>query len=249
MYNTVMKILFSPSESKEIGGIAENSTYMFDDSLKNKQKDILDKYMSFLSKASDKDLEKLFGLKNQKDIDLYKSIDIYNDPKLKAIERYSGVAFDYLNYSSLRKSEQKFIDDNMIIFSNLFGPIHAGYMIPNYKLKQGEKLGTLQIEKFYKEYFKDSLDAILENEFVIDLRANFYKKFYISKKCVTMKFIKNGKVISHWAKAYRGKFSKELAKNQPTNEQDFQKISFENLEIKEIIKSKNQNEYIFNILV
>jgi cytoplasmic iron level regulating protein YaaA (DUF328/UPF0246 family) len=62
-----------------------------------------------------------------------------------------------------------------------------------------------------------------------------------------MKFLKGGKVVSHWAKAYRGSIAKELAQQQPENEQEFQKICFENLEIKEIIKRKNLSEYIFNI--
>jgi cytoplasmic iron level regulating protein YaaA (DUF328/UPF0246 family) len=137
----------------------------------------------------------------------------------------------------------------MIIFSNLFGSILAKYPIPNYKLKQGEKLDSFTIEKFYKEHFSDSLDVLLENEFTIDLRAGFYLKFYTPKiNHITMKFLKNGKVVSHWAKAYRGAIAKELAHFQPENEQEFQKIHFENLEIKEIIKRKNSNEYTFNIV-
>ncbi|HIP02678.1 MAG TPA: peroxide stress protein YaaA, partial [Campylobacterales bacterium] len=147
------------------------------------------------------------------------------------------------------KHEREFIDKNMIIFSNLFGPILAGYYVPNYKLKQGEKLGSFVIEKFYKEHFSDTLDELLEDEFTIDLRAGFYLKFYKPKVAhITMKFLKEGKVVSHWAKAYRGSIAKELAHYQPENEQELQKIHFENLEIKEIIKRKNLNEYIFDIV-
>jgi len=246
-----MKILFSPSETKIIGGsqhITDKSTYLFSD-LYNKHEEVLSLYQSFINSASDEKLSKLFGLKKEKDINLFKLVNVFNDPTLKAIERYTGVAYDYLLYHDMNAQEQKFIDENMIIFSNLFGPIPAGYQIPNYKLKQGEKLDQFAVEKFYKEHFSNSLDLLLKDQFTIDLRAGFYLKFYAPKTDhITMKFLKAGKVVSHWAKAYRGSIAKELAHYQPENEKEFQKIPFKNLEIKEIIKRKNSNEYIFNIL-
>ena len=154
-----------------------------------------------------------------------------------------------MTYNKLSENEQNFLDQNLVIFSNLFGPILADMRIPNYKLKQGEKLGSFAIEKYYKEHFSESLDRLLENEFTIDLRAGFYLKFYTPKvNHITMKFIKNGKVVSHWAKAYRGIVTKALAHHQPENEKEFQKIEFENLQIKEIIKRKNSSEYIFDII-
>ena len=44
---------------------------------------------------------------------------------MKAIERYDGVAYDYLKYSDLNNDEKDYIDFNVIIFSNLYGPILA----------------------------------------------------------------------------------------------------------------------------
>ncbi len=243
-----MKILFSPSETKIAGGTKQpkdNLTYLFP-KLYDKHQEVLKLYQSYIEEESDETLGKLFGVK---DITQFKSVNIFIDPTLKAIERYTGVAYNYFLYHDMDKYEKEFIDKNMIIFSNLFGPILAGYHVPNYKLKQGEKLDSFVIEKFYKEHFSDTLDEMLENEFTIDLRAGFYLKFYKPKVAhITMKFLKGGKVVSHWAKAYRGSIAKELAHYQPENEQEFQKIHFENLEIKEIIKRKNMNEYIFNIV-
>lgn len=246
-----MKILFSPSETKTIGGmqnITDKSTYLFPN-LYDKHQEVLKLYQCYIENESDETLSKLFGLKKEKDINLFKLVNLFKDPTLKAIERYTGVAYEYLLYHEMKESEQKFIDEHMIIFSNLFGPILARYQVPNYKLKQGEKLNQFAIEKFYKEHFSTSIDLLLADQFTIDLRAGFYLKFYTPKvNHLTMKFLKNGKVVSHWAKAYRGNIAKELAHYQPENEQEFQKIPFKNLEIKEIIKRKNSNEYIFNIL-
>ncbi len=243
-----MKILFSPSETKILGGNAnlrDKSSYLFPN-LYEKHNHVLNLYQDFIDNSTDEKLSKLFGVK---DISNFKSINIFKDSTLKAIIRYTGVAYDYLKFSELNTNEKLFLEDNMIIFSNLFGPILSGYQIPNYKLKQGEKINSFVVEKFYKEHFSQELDDMLKDEFTIDLRAGFYLKFYKPNiNHITMKFLKGGKVVSHWAKAYRGSIVKELATFQPQNEKEFQKIRFNNLEIKEIIKRKNSNEYIFDIV-
>ncbi len=243
-----MKILFSPSEAKVANN--PNLNRKTEDillKLNDKQKFVLKLYQNFVEKSSNKELSKLFGLKKQNDIELFKSINIFINPTMKAVQRYSGVAYKYLDYESLE--DKKFIDENLIIFSNLFGPILADFYLPNYKLKQGEKLNLFVIEKYYKENSSEYLDNLLKDEFIIDLRAGFYLKFYtIKKHHIKLKFIKNGKVVSHLAKTYRGKVTRELAYFKPKNEQEFQKIPFSNLQIREIIKQKLSNEYLFDII-
>ena len=46
----------------------------------------------------------------------------------------------------------------------------------------------------------------------MDLRAGFYKKFYEMKhEYLSFSFIKGGKVLSHYAKAWRGKVLRGIA--------------------------------------
>jgi uncharacterized protein len=246
-----MKILFSPSEAKYSGGtnkqIDENS-FIFKDLFKYRL-EIINKYQNFISKATNDELAKLFGTKKQNIIDYYKT-DILTKPIKKAISRYDGVAFDYLEYNQLKSTEQNYIDNNVIIFSNLFGPILAkDNALPEYKLKQGEKLGSFCIEKFYNQHFSKTLDEYLQNEDILDLRAAFYEKFYkISKPYITMKFIKNGKVVSHFAKAYRGIILKNLAKNSIKTIDEVLKYKFDNLDIINIEKIKNKQLITYNII-
>ena len=167
---------------------------------------------------------------------------------MPAILRYTGVAYDYLDYPTLNDKEQNFIDNSLIIFSNILGAIKAGENIPNYKSKQGEKLGDFIIEKFYKKETSSTLDSYLKDELIVDLRAGFYDKFYVpNKPYITMKFIKNGKVVSHWAKAYRGKVVRELAKYQPNTQEELSQIVFKNLRIKEILQKGNKKEFVYEI--
>jgi len=244
-----MKILFSPAETKRSGGVVggiNNGSFIFPE-LYQYRKEVLDNYVDYVSTASDEALSKFFGIKDSSKFAKYQT-NIFKMPLLKVIERYDGVAFDYLEYSSLDKDSQQYIDDNVIVFSNLFGPLGAGdFGIPEYKLKQGEKIGDFAPEIFYKKHFSQSLGNVL-NEPYLDLRAGFYNKFYKpSSEYVTLKFLKNDKVVSHWAKAYRGLVLKAMAQNKIKSINELMKMEIENLTIKEILKKGIHTEIVFNI--
>ena len=245
-----MKILFSPSETKNSGGnerVIDRNSFIFPE-LFEKRMEIINKYIEFVLSAPKEELIRIFGTKKEDVIEQYKK-DISKTLTIKAILRYEGVAFDYLEYTSLTQEEQSYIDKNVLIFSNIFGPISSGDLIPDYKLKQGETFANLKIEKFYNDNFSKQLDNYLEKEDIIDLRAGFYEKFYqVKQPYTTMKFIKDGKVVSHWAKAYRGIILKLLAKNHIKTTNELLKMEIENLKIEEIKKQKNKTEIVYSII-
>jgi uncharacterized protein len=245
-----MKILFSPSETKFKGGEKRQinkSSFLFPELFEERLK-VINLYQEFINNATSQQLEKLFGTKKQDVIEYYKG-NILDKEILKVIERYDGVAFEYLKYIELNNNQKEYIDKNVIIFSNLLGPILAGDMgLPDYKLKQNEKIGSFELEKFYNENFTPELNHFLEDEEILDLRAGFYEKFYkIEKPYTTMKFIKDGKVVSHWAKAYRGIILNLMAKNNIQTINDLMKMEIDNLTIEEIKKQKNKTEIIYSI--
>ena len=245
-----MKILFSTSETKILGGTnpsIKKDSFLFP-SLYEKRMEIVKHYQTYITNASNEQLVKLFGTKKEDVIDKY-SKNLFDGPTMKAINRYDGVAFDYLEYTKLNSSEQSYIDKNVLIFSNLFGPISSGDLIPDYKLKQGETFDNIKIEKFYNENFSSILDETLKDEDIIDLRAGFYEKFYkIKKPYTTMKFIKDGKVVSHWAKAYRGVILKLLAINNIKTIDELMNMQIPNLKIEEIKKQKEKTEIVYSII-
>ena len=244
-----MKILLAPSETKKSGG--ENSfdpNSLLFEALRPHRTKLLHAYTNVIQKGELQNLSKMFGIKKEADILKYKK-DIIHELTMKAIERYTGVAFEYLKYETLEASEQAYIDDHVILFSNLFGPIRASDLIPEYKLKQGEAVNDIKVEKFYHEHSADLMEVYLKDDEILDLRAGFYDKFYKpSVPYTTLTFIKDGKVVSHWAKAYRGIVLREIAKAGVNTIEDFMKLPIEGLSIKEIQTKKNKTEIIYEIV-
>jgi len=240
----MLKILFSPAEGKNIGGIEEKKTLLGSNEARTT---ILDKYNNIIKNGDEQEIKKLFGFKTFKQCEPYIN-DIYNSQLMCAIQRYQGVAYDYLNYSSLDKTQQQYLKENTIIFSNLYGAILGGDTIANYKVKQGNDIGDISPDRFYKDRFSYQLDLFLAKDEILDLRAGYYDKFYkINKPYTTLKFLKNGKTISHWAKAYRGIILRELALASITSIDEFMKLEIQNLSVKEIRKTKNKTEIIYDI--
>jgi len=245
-----VKILFSPSEAKSdlMGNEKLSDKSLIFSTLFEKRVYIIKKLTSFLAISSSDKIEKFFGIKNSEECKKLAKIDLLSSSTCKAIQRYSGVSYQYLNFNNLDDREKNWICENTLIFSNLFGPISANDDLPYYRFKQGSTLDGFKPELFYKENFSEAIDNYIGCNLVIDLRAGFYEKFYTLKcKHITMKFIKNGKVVSHWAKAYRGKVLRELSKSQPKTVEEFENINFEGLSIEEIIEKKLKREYIFKI--
>jgi hypothetical protein len=237
-----MKILLAPAETKQQGG--ELPPINLDNF--QLQKPIIDEYEQFISVSSIEELSKWFGLKDLGICGNYKR-SIKNLPTLKAIQRYTGIAFDAIDYNHLNDNAQNFIDKNVIIFSNLFGYLQANTPIPDYKFKQGATLPNINNEKFYKEHLKDILDKTLDDE-VLDLRATFYNKIYKPiAPTITYKFLLNGKVVSHWAKHYRGELVKQIAQNNIESFAELMNFKFKNLSLVEIQEKKNIKTIIMAI--
>jgi len=241
----MLKILFSPSEGKNPGGDLIAKELLGSNSARS---DILNEYNNIVKKADESEITQLFGIKKFGDCQPYMQ-DVFSSPLMSAIERYQGVAYDYLEYSTLDKTAKEYLKQNTIIFSNLYGPLLGGDTIANYKVKQGNNIGSIVPDKFYKERFSYQLDLFLAKDEVLDLRAGYYDKFYRSnKEYTTLKFLKNGKTVSHWAKAYRGIVLRELAKHTISSLEEFMSLEIPTLSVQEIKVIKNKREIVYNIV-
>ena len=245
-----MKILFSPSEAKTAvssNKFIDRGDFIFPN-LYEKRCEILKIYDDFLQTATVEKISKLFGVKNLTDEPSLRE-SLFKKGAVKAVLRYDGVAYKHLDYRSLDNAAQEFIDKNTLIFSNLFGPVLAADTLPEYKLKQGEHIDGLNLEECYRQNFSGEIDEWLGDDDILDLRAEFYEKFYrIRKPFATFKFVKNGKVVSHYAKAYRGIVVRQVAQNGVKNFDELCKMDIENLRLIDVKKTGLKSEFLVQIV-
>lgn len=199
-----MKILFSPSEGKKLP--CQSSVLSLNHQL------IFEKYLQTLRSSSIEKVSKLMGYSKTEETCKVLSL-IEEQRSAEAISLYDGVAYDALGFETLDVMEQEFLREHLYICSNLFGFVRADEILPFYKLKQGERFDGFESRVVFAEQ-KEKMDEILKDEFVLDLRAEFYKKLYqIPCYYYDFEFYKNGKKVSHYAKYYRGIVAREVAKD------------------------------------
>jgi uncharacterized protein len=226
-----MFVLFSPSESKRSGGVGafkdSSNTLIANDETRL----VLDHAYEKALTGSFEEKQSLTGWKDESKINVLPKI-LSEAPVMPALRRYNGVGYQYLDIDSLVPAQYDYLAKHVLIFSNLFGPLRGGDLIPETKLKQRAKFVGVNIAHHYREHTTKALDELIGDELVLDLRAEIYKKFYTPKgpviECV---FLKDGKRMNHWSKAYRGLVLRAVAKERPANIEDFLQMDVDGLKL------------------
>ncbi len=63
-----------------------------------------------------------------------------------------------------------------------------------------------------------------------------------------MKFVKDGKVVSHWAKAYRGEVLRQITQAGVESFAQLRKVEFTGLQLIEVQKRKDGEVWVFGII-
>lgn len=235
-----MTILFAPSESKNMGGDAkfELSDLCYD-------RIDRERFVSLYEEVLNEDtaLDKIFSTK--KDLQLHKN-EYFKQDAMPAINRYTGVAYDYLGYDTLPMSTKTFLQKHLLIFSNLYGVVKPQDKIPYYKLKQGVSLHKVSMHSHYKK----QLQFLNEQDTQwLNLSANYYEKFFTPKSnYYDVKFLKQSKVVSHWAKAYRGVLLKECALHGINSIEKLLNHSLKQIKLINVEDSAKKSTLVYEVL-
>ena len=134
----------------------------------------------------------------------------------EAINVYSGVLYQALDFDSLDKSSKKRAEKSILIFSALFGVLKIKDKIPSYKLDMAKSLPKIgSLNTFWKKIIPQTLEKI-KTDLIIDCRSTTYQGVWTPSldKTVAIRVftIKNGKksVVTHMSKKTRGEVSKIL---------------------------------------
>mgnify|MGYP005985949895 CR=1 FL=1 len=200
-----MKILFllPPSEGKNSQGEIGEEKLSFN----------FEKPKEIATNVTQKDL-KCTGSRFEEWVNLNKQLcetkDFIVTP---AINRYSGVMYNAIDYAGMDKDWKKYFEENFLIFSWMYWIVKASDLIGNYKLP----IETKTLAKYWQETITNTLNES-SADYVINLLPLSYQKM-IDFKCLSPKLVninfqveKNGKIVkmAHWVKKIKGEWIKNI---------------------------------------
>lgn len=155
------------------------------------------------------------------------NVALKSSPTAPAIEVYTGVLYEALDFTSLSAPARKRADDRIGIASALFGLLRPSDQIPAYRLSADISLPGLPN---LQEVWRPELSQLIANEpgVIVDMRSGAYVKLgpldsSTHSRAVTVRVLmeKGGKrsTVSHHNKATKGLIARSLltsAKNPRT---------------------------------
>jgi len=203
-------ILIPPSEGKADGG--DNKPLASASSLT----------ADLIEAIKKTDPKKLYGLKSKAlDKAIAVNKELLSSGTMPAIERYTGVVYDAIDYQTLKNKAD--FDEKVLIISGLFGLVSPTDLIPNYRLKI-DKLKSAKL-------WLDSNSEQLKDKFVIDLLPQAHKKAVKYNHGIEVEFVlkKAGKKMpaGHQGKHIKGRFVRWLIENNITDPNHFKDFNEE----------------------
>lgn len=136
-----------------------------------------------------------------------------------AIERYTGMQYQSLDYASLNETQKAYILKHVWIPDAFYGLLKADDGIVPYRMDFHTQIQINGRKDLY-EYWKDLPSSLIEDDLLINLASEEYAKAilpYYSGSVVSIRFMqnKNGKLrsASTLAKKARGTFLRWMAVN------------------------------------
>lgn len=171
-----MKILFSPSKTMKLKNInfSKNRTINFPDKTHS--------LVNSLKKLSKSEIEKLFKIKGQLLEETYNNIQNFDSlDSYEALSLYDGVTFRQLNLNSYSTKDLNYLNENLLIFSALYGVLSPNTEIKPYRLDMTINFLEESLYKFWSDKINDFLDTYID-EIFINLASKEFSKIIDKKK-------------------------------------------------------------------
>ena len=218
-----MKILIPPSEGK--ARVKATNTIFSDTNFKFERP--VNQVVRLLELIDDEDLRSVYGTSPEKALGFHRqNQDIFNSPCAPAIERYTGVVYEHIEWETLSEKAKKYMENYVFIFSGLFGLLTPMTPIPDYKLK----MNVLSLQ----HHWNHKLSEALQDETpIFDLLPQVHRKAYKpnKKNVIPVDFlIKNkGKktAAGHFGKAVKGEFNRHMSENIVTSVDEFSGFEYD----------------------
>ena len=243
-----MKIIFSPSKEMREENIFKNKKIEFTES---KFKDKTNILIGILKEKSLSEIENIMKLKGELLNKTYKDIQDYDKLKfIPAISMYYGVSFKELNLEDYSEKSLKYLKNNLLILSALYGVSLAFDLLKKYRLDMTMSIIDKGLYNFWKKDINDYISNILsKDEVLLNLASGEFSKMIDNKKIsminIDFKEEKDGayKSVSTYSKKARGQFLNYLIKNQIDNLEDIKKIKLEGYSLNNTLS--DEKNFIF----
>ena len=243
-----MKIIFSPSKEMREENIFKNKKIEFTES---KFKDKTNILIDILKEKSISEIENIMKLKGELLNKTYKDIQDYDKLKsIPAISMYYGVSFKELNLEDYSEKSLKYLKNNLLILSALYGILLAFDLVKKYRLDMTMSIIDKGLYNFWKKDINDYISNILvKDEILLNLASGEFLKMIDSKKIsiinIDFKEEKDGayKSVSTYSKKARGQFLNYLVKNQIDNLEDIKKIKLDGYSLNNTLS--DEKNFIF----
>ncbi|ALQ39240.1 hypothetical protein RN87_01330 [Fusobacterium hwasookii ChDC F174] len=243
-----MKIIFSPSKEMREENIFKNKKIEFTES---KFKDKTNILIDILKEKLISEIENIMKLKGELLNKTYKDIQDYDKLKsIPAISMYYGISFKELNLEDYSEKSLKYLKNNLLILSALYGVSLAFDLLKKYRLDMTMSIIDKGLYNFWKKDINDYISNILvKDEILLNLASSEFSKMIDSKKIsiinVDFKEEKDGiyKSVSTYSKKARGQFLNYLVKNQIDNLEDIKKIKLDGYSLNNTLS--DEKNFIF----
>ena len=243
-----MKIIFSPSKEMREENIFESKKIEFTES---KFKDKTNILIGILKEKSLSEIENIMKLKGELLNKTYKDIQDYDKLKsIPAISMYYGVSFKELNLEDYSEKSLKYLKNNLLILSALYGVSLAFDLLKKYRLDMTMSIIDKGLYNFWKKDINDYISNILsKDEVLLNLASGEFSKMIDNKKIsiinIDFKEEKDGtyKSVSAYSKKARGQFLNYLIKNQIDNLEDIKKIKLDGYSLNNALS--DEKNFIF----
>ena len=212
-----MFVLIPPSEGKATDTLSPSKVKVATALLKDTKG-----VQTHLKHLSPTELQKFYSAKTPEKTAVVHALNlgVTKAPAIPAIERYTGVVYQHLDYTTLK--HKAYARKHLLFISGLWGLIPAGEVIPDYKLPINTWLA-----KYWREINGQRLQDLAKGKLVLNLLPHAYAKAIHYDNLITVNFkVQDGKKSAgHFAKAIKGKFLRFLMENKIKSTNEFNKFT------------------------
>jgi len=170
---------------------------------------------------------KALGLGSTSSQEIELNLNLLTSPTMPALQRYSGVLYQALDYQSLSETALSRAKEKLFIQSALFGLLPAMEQIPNYRFSASAKLPGLSLRAIWQQAHQAVWPRMVGE--VLDLRSKEYQEINpvpSERIQYSVEVLSDeGKALNHFNKKAKGLFARAALENGLDSADQIEKIA------------------------